>query len=329
MNRSLSKMLLVVCSGTVLCAAQQTAAPLASQAIPAVKDTITVVGQANPVTEGESARSTTVQEVQPQRLTVSGIPDMLRADSSVDIEQRGGGATQNDVSIRGSSYEQTLVLLNGLRINDAETSHFNLDLPVPLDALQGLYVLRGAGSTLYGSDAVSGVVDVTTRKPDEKYGLRLRLGAGSFGGNAQAAMLTASQTKSSEVLAGSRDFSDGFIADRDYRSEQLSEETRVKTALGESDVLVAMSDRAFGADQFYGNYNSYERTKGWFASITQRINDKTQAALAYRRHTDVFVLLRDNPSVYENNHIDTSWQGVVRRTDELPRKIAHVDYGLD
>ncbi|MEO6923869.1 MAG: TonB-dependent receptor plug domain-containing protein, partial [Bryocella sp.] len=130
-------MLVVLCSGTVLCVAQQSAAPVASQAIPAVKDTITVVGQANPVTEGESERSTTVQEVQPQRLMVSGIPDMLRADSSVDIEQRGGGATQNDVSIRGSSYEQTLVLLNGLRINDAETSHFNLDLPVPLDALEG------------------------------------------------------------------------------------------------------------------------------------------------------------------------------------------------
>jgi outer membrane cobalamin receptor len=68
--------------------------------------------------------------------------------------------------LRGGSFEQTLVLLNGFRINDAQTSHHNLDLPVPLEAMDSIQVLEGAGSTLHGVDALSGVVDFLTAAPD-------------------------------------------------------------------------------------------------------------------------------------------------------------------
>lgn len=297
--------------------------------MPAVRDTVSVVGRLDPVTEGQSQRSVMALEAQPAQLAVPGVAELLRVDSSVDIEQRGGGGVQSDVSIRGSSYEQTLVLLNGLRINDAETSHFNLDVPVPFYALDGAYVLHGAGSTLYGSDAVSGVVNLMTVKPEQRLATRWRAGLGSFGGNAEAGLVAYARGRVSEVLAGGRDFSEGFIADRDYRSEELSSETRVRSALGESDVLLATSDRAFGAFGFYGNYPSYERTKGWFAAITQQVNAKTQAALAYRRHTDEFVLYRSNPAAYENNHADTSWQGSVRRHEDAGRLRLRLDYGVE
>ncbi|MES2392152.1 MAG: TonB-dependent receptor [Acidobacteriota bacterium] len=99
--------------------------------------------------------------------------------------------------------------------------------------------------------------------------------------------------------------------------------------MGGTDVLLAGSDRRFGADQFYGNYDSWERTKGWFAGLTQDLGEKTQAAVAFRRHTDDFVLLREAPAVYENHHVDTSWQGVVRRRDDLPWKRSGVFYGVE
>jgi len=90
----------------------------------------------------------------------------------------------------------------------------------------------------------------------------------------------------------SRDFSTGFRPDRDYRSSSVSSETRFKTALGGTDILFAGSDRPFGADQFYGNFDSWERTKSWFASITQDIGQNASLSFGYRRHSDVFVLLR-------------------------------------
>jgi len=300
-----------------------------AQAKQAVQASVTVLGVVDPVTEGQSDRSTTGVEVQPQLLTLPNLPEALRTDSSVDVEQRGGGGVQQDVAIRGSSYELTLVLLNGLRVNDAETSHFNLDVPVSLNALDGVYVLHGAGSTLYGADAVSGVVNLTTWVPTGPWSVRLRAGAASFAGNAQAATVGIAGKRWSEALAGNREFSEGFMVDRDYRAEEASSETRFRSAAGESDVLVAGSDRAYGANQFYGNYNSWERTKAWFAALTQRFDAKMQAAVAYRRHSDVFVLLRDRPTYYQNNHVDQSWQGVVRRMDELPHAWAHVDYGLE
>jgi iron complex outermembrane receptor protein len=56
-------------------------------------------------------------------------------DASVDIQQRAPAGVMADISVRGASFEQTLVLLNGLRMDDAETSHFNLDVPAPLIAI--------------------------------------------------------------------------------------------------------------------------------------------------------------------------------------------------
>jgi len=88
--------------------------------------------------------------------------------------------------------------------------------------------------------------------------------------------------------------------------------------LGVTDLLFATSDRSFGANNFYGDYPSWERTKGWFGGVRQDLGSQTEAAFAYRRHTDEFVLFRDDPAIYENNHIDGSWQGSLRRTEKLP-----------
>ena len=240
---------------------------------------------------------------------------------------------QADLSIWGSSYEQTLVLLNGWRVNDAETSHFNLDLPVPMQMVGSVNVLHGAGSTLYGSDAVSGVVEFVTAKPKAGASLKMLEEGGSFGQDDQAAVAAWSGLlggkKFSEVIGGGRDFSDGFMYDRGYRSEEGSSETRVRSVLGESDVLLGGSDRSFGANQFYGNYNSWERTKEWFAGINQQVNAKTDAVLAYRRHSDIFVLFANDPSYYKNQYDDDSWQGELRRRDDLPWKGAAIYSGAE
>jgi iron complex outermembrane receptor protein len=206
-------------------------------------------------------------------------------------------------------------------MDDVETSHFNLDLPVPMAALSGLDVLHGEGSTLYGSDAIGGVVDFTTWQP-EASSLRLRAGVGNFGED-QEGLLGALVGKGwSTVLAADRDHSTGFIVDRDFRTEDLSSETRFATLLGKSDVLFATDDRIFGANQFFGPYNSWEHTKGWFAALTQQINEHDSANVAYRRHTDEFVLFRNDPAAYENNHIDQSYQGDVRDHRELVKNVS-------
>jgi iron complex outermembrane receptor protein len=288
---------------------------------------VVVLGSFDPVSEGESARSVDVLDTQTERLAFPTVEDYLRSDSSVALQQRGGGGTQADISLRGTTFEQTLVLLNGFRLNDVETSHFNLDVPVPLDALGSINVLHGAGSTLYGSDAIGGVVDVLTYKPTAS-SLRLRTGWSSFGGNQQAVVASGVRGAWSEVLAGEHDASEGFTANRDYSSRQGSSETRIATGVGESDILLAVSDRPYGANLFYGPYDSFERTKGWFAGLHQQLGQQTSASVAYRKHTDEFILFRENPAAYENNHVDQNWEGTLRRADRIAKN-TRIFYGLE
>ena len=288
----------------------------ASKPITGAPETMVVLGSATPVPLAESPRPVAVLPVAPQSLVAVSPLQFLREDSSVFLEERGAGGAQSDIVLQGGSFEQTLVLLNGFRINDSQTSHHNLDLPVPLDAIDSIQVLEGAGSTLHGVDALSGVVDFITRAPDRKM-LRLRAGEGSFEQNEQMLLANAARGRWSGRAAGARNFSTGFMADRDYRNEEASAESWLGTSLGITDLLFASSDRAFGANGFYGNYPEWERTKAWFASARQELGSGTVAAFGYRRHTDEFVLVRADPSLYENNHVDGSWQGSLRHTARM------------
>jgi iron complex outermembrane receptor protein len=297
------------------CAGAQQKPPL-----PSVDTTVVVLGSPIPVSEQESARAVVSLDAQRAPLAFDQIEDYLRTDSSVDIQQRGGGGIMADISIRGASFEQTLVLVNGLRMDSAETAHFNLDLPIPLLTIERLDVLHGAGSTLYGSDAIGGVVDVRTMKPADT-AFRLKTGAGSFGENEQAAIASIAEKKWSDVLAGDRGFSTGFMTDRDYRTENASNELRFGSALGNSDFLFAGDDRAYGANQFYGPYVSWERTKGWFAALTQQLHSNTQVSAAYRRHSDIYLLERDEPEGYKNQHIDDGFEGAVRDQRTLAKNL--------
>ena len=284
-----------------------------------VSDSVVVLGTIAPVSEAESARTVVVLDTQKHPLAFQDIEDYLRTDASVDIQQRGAAGVMDDISVRGASFEQTLVLLNGLRMDDAETSHFNLDLPVPLIALGGINILHGTGSTLYGSDAIGGVADFLTWKPEADT-LRLQAGVGSFGENQQALLGSLVEKDWSEVVSGNHELSTGFIPDRDYRTEAASSETRLTSPVGNTDLLFAGDDHSYGAAQFYGNYNSWERTKGWFASLTQQFTPYTEAAVAYRRHSDVYLLEREQPDGYKNQHIDDGFEAVVRDQRQIFRK---------
>ncbi|WP_263358476.1 TonB-dependent receptor plug domain-containing protein [Acidicapsa ligni] len=314
---------LLLAAGVRVCAAQDTPAPQPEVAshpvltqpvlLPHPAETMVVLGSPVPVPLAESPSAVLVLPLRQNELFLATPLDPLRSDSSIFLEQRGAGGAQTDVTLRGGSYEQTLVLLNGFRINDSQAAHHNLDLPVPLTAMDSIQVLHGAGSTLHGADALSGVVDFITAAPKAN-SIEVNSGFGSFGSNEQALTAELLRHAWSDRLTGSHNLSTGFITDRDYRNETAANESWLGSRLGLSDLLLATSDRSFGAAGFYGDYPSWERTKGWFAGLRQELGSETQAAFAYRRHTDDYVLIRTDPAVYENNHIDSSWQGSLRRT---------------
>ncbi|HEY3823548.1 MAG TPA: TonB-dependent receptor [Bryobacteraceae bacterium] len=286
---------------------------------PEQKDSIVVTGAAEPIPLAEADRDVGVLPLpEKQRELFNSWFDLLQFDSALDLQQRALGGFQGDLSIRGATFGQTLVLLDGLRINDVQTGHFNLDLPIPLEMLSEIEVLKGSGSTLYGSDAIGGVVNVRT-EPIEPSEFRLLGGAGNFGVNEQHAVTSFGRAWWQEELAFARDFSSGFMPDRDYRNLALSSLSTLRSRLGATSLLFAYSDRPFGANDFYGTAEpQWERTKTWFASGHQDLGKKTEVNFAFRKHTDLYVYIRDDPSLYTNWHTDEGWQGNLRRHDNLP-----------
>ncbi|RPI11702.1 MAG: TonB-dependent receptor, partial [Acidobacteriales bacterium] len=291
------------------------------------RDAVVVTGVYQPVPLEEADRAVKVLETGPLLPLSNAVVDVLRLDPSLDVRQRGAGGVQADLSIRGGTFGQTLVLLDGLRLNDAQTGHHNLDLPIPMEALSRIEILKGSGSTLYGSDAVGGVVNLITRAPETSE-FRLRAAAGNFGVNQQRFSLSAVKGRLAQQFAGTRDFSSGFMPNRDYRNLAWVSNTHFSSALGGSAILVGNGDRPFGAGNFYGNYPSWERTRTWFASARQDLGKKTQAAFAFRRHADLFVLFRDRPEVFTNRHAVESYQAVVRHSEQAGRN-TRLHFGIE
>jgi iron complex outermembrane receptor protein len=316
----------VVIALPILTFAQQTATNQKSPTPLSEQETIVVTGTYTPGPLEESDRSLDLIDTSESPTLFRSWADALRLDPSIDLRQRSPG-TQGDLSIRGSSFGQTLVLVDGIRVNDAQSGHHNLDLPIPFESIHRIEVLHGSGSTLYGSDAVGGAVNFITAPPVATE-FRLGVAGGNFGTNTQNGSACYLAKNWSEQLAVTRDFSSGFRPDRDYRNFAIASQTGFQTRLGLSTVLLGLSDRPFGADQFYGNFNSWERTKGWFAAASQQLGASTQLVLGYRRHTDEFILLRDRPQVYENNHITESWQGAVREHTKLSQNTS-LYYGAE
>jgi iron complex outermembrane receptor protein len=302
---------------------------------PATEDTkgkqqVVVTGTWQPVPLEESDRSVESYSVSRSVLLFASPADVLSLDSSVQVQGRAPNGVQGDISIRGGSFAQTLVLLNGIRLSDAQSAHHNLDLPVPLDAISNVEVLRGSGSTLYGSDAVAGVVNVVTRPvdPETPIEMRLRAGYGSFETDEESGFLALKKGLLSQRFSFERERSRGFRDDRDYRNLALASETWVQTKVGLTRVFLSLLDRPFGADQFYGNYNSWERTKTWLATLRQNLGSKTSASFAYRRHTDLYVLLRNNPTYFTNRHEDETFDLTLRRHDSISKR-AGLFYGAE
>jgi iron complex outermembrane receptor protein len=290
-------------------------------------ETIVVTGVYEPLSIDQVDRSVTLLPVKEEQLLSNSWVDFLRLDPSLDLQQRAPNGVQSDLSIRGGDFGQTLVLVDGQRMNDAQSGHHNMDIPLPLEAISRIEVLRGSGSTLYGSDAVGGVVNIITQPP-EATEFHLRTGFGNFGSNQERGSLALVEGALTEQLTFSRDFSTGIAPDRDYRNLAFTSLTHLVSPLGFSDVMLSYMDHPFGANGFYGPYNSWENTKTWLASLRQALGKKTEASFSFRRHSDLFVLFRDQPEIYTNHHSVETYQAALRRNESLSDNVK-LHYGVE
>lgn len=257
--------------------------------------------------ETRSVEVVTREEI--RRIPARDVADLLAWSTGVETRSRSGA--QADLSIRGSSFEQVVVLVDGVRMNDPQTGHFNLDLAVPIEDIERIEIVRGPASSVYGPDALGGVVNVVTRSGPRSGVTTARLEGGGFGqagaaltGGARA--LGADWTGGGEFRRsdGHRDGTDYRVAKATVRGGRPLGDGRLRTDLG-----VALRD--FGANGFFAAFDSYEETRTVRASaswvpVEGRRGVQLEPRFSFRLHDDDFVLVRGSPEQFRNQH--TNWQ---------------------
>ena len=96
-------------------------------------------------------------------LPVHSIDELLRYLPGIEVQSRGPMGSQSDIVLRGGTFQQVLVILDGLRLNDPNSGHFTSYIPIVPSEIDRIEILKGASSAIYGSEAVGGVINIVTK----------------------------------------------------------------------------------------------------------------------------------------------------------------------
>lgn len=148
-----------------------------------------------------------------ERLQQPNVLDLLRTVPGVDVVRSGGLGQKTSVFMRGANSEHTLVLIDGIEANDPNDPSRAFDFAhLPSENIERIEVLRGPQSTLYGSDAMGGVINVITRKGRDGSEIEFQAEAGSFQTQRYQAALRGTASRLNYSMHASYLDSDGTTA---------------------------------------------------------------------------------------------------------------------
>ncbi len=228
----------------------------------------------------------------------------LRLSPSVDVRERSGKGVQTDLSIRGGSFDQTMVLLNGINFTDARTGHQTHSLPIDIEGIAGIELIDG----ISGVGAYAGAINIRTAPLKENY-IRADVAGGNWGYG--YANLSGAATLSDLTIfaMGSYRHSDGYRDNTDFDNYNgYVRATYESSTLGFFDMQVGAQQREFGANGFYSLAfpNQREATETYLSSLRWLKNYgklTLNSSVSYRKNYDRFELIAgDSDTVPFNYH---------------------------
>lgn len=277
-----------------------------------VLEEVVVSAQRSTATYADIARVVSViTKTEIEQAGVQSINELLEFALNVDVRQRGQQGIQADITMRGGSFDQVLILLNGVNISDPQTGHLSLNLPVSLEAIERVEVVAGSTSRIYGPNAFTGAVNFITGSYEDNVAVA-KLEAGEHGLWNANLTTTLQRKKSRHLLSLGYKKSDGYIPNSDYKMLNAFYQGQFEAKKAKYDVQLGRTSRSFGANTFYSpKYpNQFENTETNFISAKATFEGKVKftPTIYYRRQTDRFELYRDfqnAASWYKkhNNHV--------------------------
>ncbi len=304
-------------------------------------DPVTVTATVNPLNVSRTGRNVLVIKGDNfSKLPVHSIDELLRYLPGIEIQTRGAMGSQSDIVIRGGTFQQVLVILDGLRLNDPNTGHFSSYIPIAPSEIDRIEVLKGASSAIYGSEAVGGVIHIITKSfaagnnLDKNTNLQLQVAGGEYDfWSLQAGGLY--QQKATTISGGFLTNNTDGQPQRGTRGylENHTASVSVKHHISDRWSLGARSsydEREFSAQNFYTTFASDTATEKvrtlWnqLQVSRQGTRDRLTVDMGYKNLLDRF---QYNPASTANNNESNLWQALVKDEYHLNGR-THLTGGL-
>ncbi|RMZ59997.1 TonB-dependent receptor [Chryseobacterium nematophagum] len=249
------------------------------------------------------------------------IDEILQQIPGMDIRRRGANGVQSDIGFRGSSFEQVLLLLNGIRMNDSQTGHNSLNLPVDLDDVERIEVIKGPAARRFGQNAYAGVINIITKT---YIGKKVKISAD--GGDYETYSMGVNAQFGNEIFSNSlqtnSNSSQGYMHNTDYEIRNVFYQSRYTIKDGNIRLQAGFSEKKFGANGFYSSplaTEQYEETQASVVSLAHQQSFgklKINSDIYWRRGQDMYLYDRQKPDGYRNMHIGNNVGGEVNSSYE-------------
>ncbi len=237
---------------------------------------------------------------------VSTIEQLIETSTGIDFQKRGNLGVQADLNIRGATFEQSLILIDGVKMSDPQTGHHIMDIPLTIYDIQKIEILKGQGSRLYGPNAFGGIINIITKNASStEVSILNLLGENKF--YERNLTLLIPMLSGGHRLSVAQKISDGYQENTDFNIKTASYGFHYRFGKHQLSLQSGFMDKQFGANRFYHPEfpNQWERIKTSITKINangELFSFKYTNNLFYGYHTDEFMLNRDNPSFYHNRH---------------------------
>ncbi len=258
---------------------------------------IQVSGKRAPGIYQETGRQIAViSREQIEKLPVQSIQGLLRTALGVDIRERGPLGMQADISMRGGSFDQVMILLNGINVTDPQTGHYGLNLPVDLASVERIEILRGPAARVHGPNAFDGAINFVTKSGSENK-VSAQLTAGDHGLYNLHAGLSHRKGAFGNYFSAQKGASDGYIANTDFDIFNLYYRGQVTREQSKFSLQLGYNDKSYGANSFYSaSYpNQFDANRTLFAAASMESSGqiRIRSDVYWRRHHDRFELFRN------------------------------------